>query len=52
MNHYSWEIRRRRDFDEFPEAAARRELAEETGYVDGEWRELCRAECQLPSRTS
>jgi 8-oxo-dGTP pyrophosphatase MutT (NUDIX family) len=45
MNHYSWEIPEGGgDFDEFPEAAARRELAEETGYVDGEWRELCRAE--------
>ena len=45
MDHYSWEIPEGGgDFDEFPEAAARRELAEETGYVDGEWRELCRAE--------
>ena len=45
MNHYSWEIPEGGgDFDEFPEAAARRELAEETGYVGGEWRELCRAE--------
>jgi 8-oxo-dGTP pyrophosphatase MutT (NUDIX family) len=45
MNHYSWEIPEGGgDFDEFPEAAARRELAEETGYTGGEWRELCRAE--------
>jgi 8-oxo-dGTP pyrophosphatase MutT (NUDIX family) len=32
------------DFDEDPEAAARRELVEETGYRGGVWRELCRAE--------
>jgi 8-oxo-dGTP pyrophosphatase MutT (NUDIX family) len=45
MNRYSWEIPEGGgDFDEFPEAAARRELAEETGYVGGEWRELLRAE--------
>ncbi len=45
MNHYSWEIPEGGgDFDEFPEAAARRELAEETGFVGGEWREICRAE--------
>jgi 8-oxo-dGTP pyrophosphatase MutT (NUDIX family) len=45
MNHYSWEIPEGGgDFDEFPEAAARRELVEETGYSGGEWRELCRAE--------
>jgi 8-oxo-dGTP pyrophosphatase MutT (NUDIX family) len=45
MNRYSWEIPEGGgDFDEFPEAAARRELAEETGYVGGEWREICRAE--------
>ena len=31
-------------FDEDPEAAARRELVEETGYRGGKWRELCRAE--------
>jgi 8-oxo-dGTP pyrophosphatase MutT (NUDIX family) len=45
MNHYSWEIPEGGgDFDEIPEAAARRELAEETGFVGGEWREICRAE--------
>ena len=45
MNHYSWEIPEGGGrFDEFPEAAARRELAEETGHVGGEWRELGRAE--------
>jgi 8-oxo-dGTP pyrophosphatase MutT (NUDIX family) len=45
MNHYSWEIPEGGcAFDEFPEAAARRELAEETGFVRGTWRELCRAE--------
>jgi 8-oxo-dGTP pyrophosphatase MutT (NUDIX family) len=45
MNHYSWEIPEGGcPFDEMPEAAARRELAEETGYVGGTWRELCRAE--------
>ena len=31
-------------FDEEPEAAARRELSEETGYGGGTWRELCRAD--------
>ena len=45
MNHYSWEIPEGGgDLDEIPEAAARRELAEETGYVGGTWREICRAE--------
>ena len=45
MNHYSWEIPEGGgDFDEIPEAAARRELAEETGFIGGEWREICRAE--------
>ncbi len=45
LDHYSWEIPEGGDdFDEAPEEAARRELAEETGYSGGEWRELCRAE--------
>jgi 8-oxo-dGTP pyrophosphatase MutT (NUDIX family) len=45
MNHYSWEIPEGGgDFDEIPELAARRELAEETGYTGGTWREICRAE--------
>jgi 8-oxo-dGTP pyrophosphatase MutT (NUDIX family) len=45
MNHYSWEIPEGGgDPDENPEAAARRELAEETGYTGGTWREICRAE--------
>jgi 8-oxo-dGTP pyrophosphatase MutT (NUDIX family) len=45
MDRYSWEIPEGGGaLDEDPEAAARRELAEETGYVGGEWRELCRAE--------
>jgi len=45
MDRYSWEIPEGGGgFDESPEEAARRELAEETGYAGGEWRELCRAE--------
>jgi 8-oxo-dGTP pyrophosphatase MutT (NUDIX family) len=45
MDHYSWEVPEGGgDFDEDPEAAARRELVEETGYRGGTWRELCRAE--------
>ncbi len=45
LDHYSWEIPEGGGgFDESPEAAARRELAEETGYIGGKWRELCRAE--------
>jgi 8-oxo-dGTP pyrophosphatase MutT (NUDIX family) len=45
VDRYSWEIPEGGgDLDEEPEAAARRELAEETGFVGGEWRELCRAE--------
>jgi 8-oxo-dGTP pyrophosphatase MutT (NUDIX family) len=45
LDKYSWEIPRGGGgFDEQPEEAARRELAEETGYFGGEWRELCRAE--------
>jgi 8-oxo-dGTP pyrophosphatase MutT (NUDIX family) len=45
MDHYSWEIPEGGGgFGESPEEAARRELAEETGYTGGKWRELCRAE--------
>jgi ADP-ribose pyrophosphatase len=45
LDHYSWEVPEGGgDFDENPEAAARRELVEETGYRGGKWRELCRAE--------
>lgn len=45
LDHYSWEIPEGGGgFDESPEAAARRELAEETGYIGGKWREVCRAE--------
>ena len=45
QDHYSWEIPEGGGpFDESPEEAARRELAEETGYTGGQWRELCRAE--------
>jgi 8-oxo-dGTP pyrophosphatase MutT (NUDIX family) len=45
MDRYSWEVPEGGgDFDEDPEAAARRELVEETGYRGGVWRELCRAE--------
>jgi 8-oxo-dGTP pyrophosphatase MutT (NUDIX family) len=43
MDRYSWEIPEGGGaFDEEPETAARRELAEETGYHGGTWRELCR----------
>jgi 8-oxo-dGTP pyrophosphatase MutT (NUDIX family) len=45
LDHYSWEIPRGGgEFDELPEQAARRELAEETGYIGGHWLELRRAE--------
>jgi len=45
LDHYSWEVPEGGGrFDEDPEAAARRELVEETGYRGGKWRELCRAE--------
>ncbi len=45
LNRYSWEIPEGGgEFDESPEEAARRELAEETGYAGGTWRELCRCD--------
>jgi len=45
LDRYSWEVPEGGGgFDEDPEAAARRELAEETGYTGGEWRELLRAD--------
>ncbi len=45
LDRYSWEIPEGGGgFDESPEAAARRELAEETGYAGGTWRELCRSD--------
>ncbi|HEY5486500.1 MAG TPA: NUDIX hydrolase [Candidatus Limnocylindrales bacterium] len=45
LDRYSWEVPEGGGgLDEDPEAAARRELAEETGYTGGEWRELCRAD--------
>jgi 8-oxo-dGTP pyrophosphatase MutT (NUDIX family) len=46
LDRYSWEMPEGGgDFDEEPEAAARRELAEETGYHGGSWRLLGR--CHL-----
>jgi len=43
LDRYSWEIPEGgAPFDESPEAAARRELAEETGYEAGNVRELFR----------
>ena len=45
LDRYSWEIPEGGGrFDESPEEAARRELAEETGYTGGTWRELCRCD--------
>jgi 8-oxo-dGTP pyrophosphatase MutT (NUDIX family) len=45
LDRYSWEIPEGGGgFDESPEEAARRELAEETGYTGGSWRELCRCD--------
>jgi 8-oxo-dGTP pyrophosphatase MutT (NUDIX family) len=44
LDLYSWEIPEGGgDLAEDPLAAARRELAEETGYTAGQWRELLRA---------
>jgi len=45
LDRYSWEVPEGGGrFDESPEEAARRELAEETGYASGTWRELCRCD--------
>lgn len=45
LDAYSWEIPEGGGrFDEEPREAAARELAEETGFSAGDWRELCRAE--------
>lgn len=45
LDRYSWEVPEGGgEFDEDPEAAARRELTEETGYAGGEWRELWRGD--------
>jgi 8-oxo-dGTP pyrophosphatase MutT (NUDIX family) len=45
LDRYSWEMPEGGgNFDEDPEAAARRELAEETGYTGGEWREIWRGD--------
>jgi 8-oxo-dGTP pyrophosphatase MutT (NUDIX family) len=44
LDLYSWEVPEGGgDFAEDPLAAAQRELAEETGYSAGQWRELLRA---------
>jgi 8-oxo-dGTP pyrophosphatase MutT (NUDIX family) len=51
MDRYSWEVPEGGGgFDESPEEAARRELAEETGYGGGSWRELYR--CELSNSVS
>lgn len=43
LDRYSWEIPEGgAPMDEDPELGARRELAEETGFVADEWRVLCR----------
>jgi 8-oxo-dGTP pyrophosphatase MutT (NUDIX family) len=43
LDEYSWEIPEGGAApDESPEAGARRELAEETGFAADTWRELCR----------
>ncbi|HEX7592055.1 MAG TPA: NUDIX hydrolase [Candidatus Limnocylindrales bacterium] len=45
LDRYSWEIPEGGGrFDEEPEESARRELAEETGYHGGTWRELRRCD--------
>jgi 8-oxo-dGTP pyrophosphatase MutT (NUDIX family) len=45
LDRYSWEVPEGGGrFGESPEEAARRELAEETGYAGGAWRELCRCD--------
>jgi 8-oxo-dGTP pyrophosphatase MutT (NUDIX family) len=45
LDRYSWEIPEGGGrFDESPQDAARRELAEETGYGAGRWREIGRCD--------